>query len=127
MFSKLDDYDVLSAIKEWVSHKDKVLSLLSQMIVDRKLLRIEIQKDAFNSTQINKKITKFSKKLDLSKEETKYFVFSQEIKNQAYNSDKPIFILNKKGKLKDIAKASDQFNIQALTKPVIKHFICYPK
>jgi hypothetical protein len=127
MFSKLDDYDVLSAIKEWVSHKDKVLSLLSQMIVDRKLLRIEIQKDAFNSAQINKKITKFSKKLDLSKEETKYFVFSQEIKNQAYNSDKPIFILNKKGKLKDIAKASDQFNIQALTKPVIKHFICYPK
>ena len=127
MFSKLDDYDILSAIKEWVSHEDKVLSLLSQMIVDRKLLRVEIQKDAFDISQINKKITKFSKKLNLSEEETKYFVFSQEIKNQAYNSDKPIFILNKKGKLKDIAKASDQFNIQALTKPVIKHFICYPK
>jgi len=127
MFSKLDDYDILSAIKEWVSHEDKVLSLLSQMIVDRKLLRVEIQKDAFDISKINKKITKFSKKLNLSEEETKYFVFSQEIKNQAYNSDKPIFILNKKGKLKDIAKASDQFNIQALTKPVIKHFICYPK
>ena len=127
MFSKLDDYDILSAIKEWINHDDKVLSLLSQMIVDRKLLRIEIQKDAFDVLQINKKISKFSKKLNLSEEETKYFVFSQEIKNQAYNSDKPIFILNKKGKLKDIAKASDQFNIQALTKPVIKHFICYPK
>ena len=127
MFSKLDDYDVLSAIKEWTNHDDKVLSLLSQMIVDRKLLRVEIQKDAFDISQINKIISKFSKKLNLSEEETKYFVFSQEIKNQAYNSEEPVFILNKKGKLKDIAKASDQFNIQALTKPVIKHFICYPK
>jgi HD superfamily phosphohydrolase len=127
MFSKLDDYDILSAIKEWTNHEDKVLSLLSQMIVDRKLLRIEIQKDAFDVDQINKKISKYSKKLNLSEEETNSFVFSQEIKNQAYNSEKPIFILNKKGKLKDIAKASDQFNIQALTKPVIKHFICYPK
>jgi HD superfamily phosphohydrolase len=127
MFSKLDDYDILSAIKEWTNHEDKVLSLLSHMIVDRKLLRIEIQKDAFDVDQINKKISKYSKKLNLSEEETNSFVFSQEIKNQAYNSEKPIFILNKKGKLKDIAKASDQFNIQALTKPVIKHFICYPK
>jgi len=127
MFSKLDDYDILSAIKEWTNHDDKVLSLLSQMIVDRKLLRVEIQKDPFDVSQINKIISKFSKKLHLSEEETKYFVFSQEIKNQAYNSEKPVFILNKNGKLKDIAKASDQFNIQALTKPVIKHFICYPK
>ena len=127
MFSKLDDYDILSAIKEWTSHDDKVLSLLSQMIVDRKLLRVEIQNDPFDISQINKKVSQFSKKLNLSEEETNYFVFSQEIKNQAYNSEKPILILNKKGKLIDIAKASDQFNIQALTKPVIKHFICYPK
>lgn len=127
MFSNLDDYDILSAIKEWTNHQDKVLSLLSKMIVDRKLLRIEIQKDAFLEEQINKKKNKFSKKLNLSKEEINYFVFSQEIRNQAYNSDKPIFILNKKGKLKDIAKASDQLNLQALRKPVIKHFICYPK
>jgi HD superfamily phosphohydrolase len=127
MFSKLDDYDIFSAIKEWTNHEDKVLSLLSQMIVNRKLLRVEIQNDAFDISQINKIISKFSKKLNLSEEETKYFVFSQEIKNQAYNSEEPVFILNKKGKLKDIAKASDQFNIQALTKPVIKHFICYPK
>jgi len=127
MFSKLDDYDVLSAIKEWTNHQDKILSLLSKMIVDRKLLRIELQMDAFSEAQINKKRSKFSKKLGFSEEETNYFVFSQEIKNQAYNTKIPIYILNKKGRLKDIAKASDQLNILALTKPVVKHFICYPK
>ena len=127
MFSNLDDYDILSAIKEWTNHQDKVLSLLSKMIIDRKLLRIEIQKDVFDNIKINKKKNKFSKKLGLSEEEINYFVFSQEIRNQAYNSKKPIYILNKKGKFKDIAKASDQLNLQALTKPVVKHFICYPK
>ena len=127
MFSKLDDYDILSAIKEWTNHSDKVLSLLSKMIVDRKLLRIEIQKDSFDELQIYKKRDKFSERLGMSKDEANYFVFSQKIKNLAYTSEEPIFILNKKGKIKDIAKASDQLNLQALTKPVVKHFFCYPK
>ncbi|WP_226789295.1 HD domain-containing protein [Polaribacter reichenbachii] len=127
MFSKLDDYDILSAIKEWVHHKDKVLSLLCKMIVDRKLLRIEIQNKPFAEAYISKKKNKFSKKLEISEQDVAYFIFSQEIRNLAYQTDKPIYILNKKGKLKDIAKASDQLNLQALTKPVIKHFICYPK
>jgi HD superfamily phosphohydrolase len=127
MFSNLDDYDILSAIKEWTNHSDKVLSLLSKMIVDRKLLRVEIQKDFFDDLQIRKKRDKFAKRLGISKDEINYFVFTQEITNQAYNLNEPIFILNKKGKIKDIAKASDQLNLQALTKPVVKYVICYPK
>ncbi|MEE9407395.1 MAG: HD domain-containing protein [Polaribacter sp.] len=127
MFSKLDDYDILSAIKEWTNHDDKVLSLLAKMIVDRKLLRIEIQQDEFSIDYINKKREKVIDKLAISENEASYFVFHQEISHQAYNLKAPIFILNKQGKLNDIAKASDQLNIEALTKPVIKHFICYPK
>ncbi|MHB0756172.1 HD domain-containing protein [Polaribacter sp. M15] len=127
MFAKLDDYDILSAIKEWTTHSDNVLSLLSKMIVDRKLLRIEVQKNSFDTVTIDKKKRKYSKKLNLSLDEINYFVFSQQIQNQAYQTQKPIYILNKKGKLKDIAKASDQLNLLALTKPVIKHIICYPK
>ena len=55
MFSKLDDYDILSAIKEWANHEDKVLSILSKMIIDRKLLRIEIQKNKFDKAELDKK------------------------------------------------------------------------
>lgn len=127
MFAKLDDYDILSAIKEWATHSDNVLSLLSKMIVDRKLLRIEVRKNSFDTVTIYQKKRKYSKKLNLSLDEINYFVFSQQIQNQAYQTQKPIYILNKKGKLKDIAKASDQLNLLALTKPVIKHIICYPK
>ncbi len=127
MFSKLDDYDVMSAIKEWTNHEDKILSLLSKMIVDRKLLRIEIQQDNFEDSYVKNQITKVSKRFDISTKEAQFFVFSQKIINQAYSSDKPIYILNKERELIDIAKASDQLNLQALTNPVVKHFICYPK
>lgn len=127
IFSKLDDYDILSAIKEWTYHSDKVLSLLSKMIVDRKLLKVEIQQNAFSEEYLAKKITKLKDKIEVSDAEARYFIFQKQIKNQAYNPLLPIQILNKKGKLKDIAKASDQLNLQALTKPVIKHFVCYPK
>ncbi len=127
MFSKLDDYDVLSAIKEWTNHEDKVLSSLSKMIIDRKLLRIEIQHKKFDQEVVNKKINIVCKQLQFSKREAAFFVFHDSIKNQAYHQEKPIYILNKKGELKDIAVASDQLNLQALTNPVIKHFICYPK
>ncbi len=126
-FSKLDDYDILSAIKEWTNHTDKVLALLAKMIINRKLLKIEIRQEPFSEEYIVKKLHKFKKKLELRNEETSYFVFSKPIINQAYNLEKPILILHKNGKLKDIARASDQLNLEALTKPVIKHFICYPK
>lgn len=127
MFSKLDDYDILFSVKEWINHEDKVLSTLSKMIIDRKLLHVEIQNESFNDVLLMRKRKKFQQKFHINESEIHYFVFTQEIKNQAYHSENPIFIINKKGKLKDIAKASDQLNLQALTKPVIKHIFCYPK
>jgi HD superfamily phosphohydrolase len=127
MFAKLDDYDILSAIKEWTNHEDKVLSILSKMIVDRTLFRIEIQKKPFSKACIERKTQKTAKKFNLKENEAQFFVVDNFITNQAYSLDKPIKILNKNEKLKDIAKASDQLNLQALTKPVVKYFVCYPK
>ena len=70
---------------------------------------------------------KYKKELGLTDTELEYFVFGDRISNQAYNTDKPIIIFTKKGKLIDLAKASDQLNVQVLTKKVSKYYICYPK
>ena len=126
-FSKLDDYDVLSAIKEWTNHEDPILSNLATMIINRDLLKIELQDIPFSEKQQEKMKKKVQKEWSLKEEELEYFVFSNTIKNQAYNTDKPIIIYTKKGKLKDIARASDQLNVQVLTKPVVKYYLCYPK
>ncbi|WP_083629229.1 HD domain-containing protein [Tenacibaculum agarivorans] len=127
MFSRLDDYDVLSAIKEWCYNEDLVLSKLSKMLIQRKLLKIELQNQPFTDSYKTKIHKKIKKKFNIDDSVLPCFIFEDSVANQAYNKKKPIKILTKKGKLKDIAKASDHLNLQTLSKPVIKYYYCYPK
>lgn len=127
LFSKLDDYDLLSAIKEWTNHSDKIISNLSNMIVNRNLLKVEIYDEQVSKVDVSNHIKRFMKTSGLSNKQASYFVFNGDISNQAYNLQEPIKILNKKGEMEDIILASDQLNLQALSKPVKKFFICYPK
>ena len=127
LFSELDDYDVLSAIKEWTKHPDEILSKLSLMIVNRNLLKIEMFDEEVSNDHLSNTTSKFLKISKISEEEAKYFVFSGKISNQAYNKNQPIKIASKNGTIEDIVNASDQLNLQALSKPVNKYFLCYPK
>ena len=127
LFSELDDYDVLSAIKEWTNHSDKILSKLSLMIVNRNLLKIKMFDEEVSNDHLSNTTSKFLKISKISEEEAKYFVFSGKISNQAYNKNQPIKIASKNGTIEDIVNASDQLNLQALSKPVNKYFLCYPK
>lgn len=127
-FSELDDFDILGAIKVWVHHPDRVLSKLSSMIVNRELLKITVSKTPFEAFEVTQKNDQFSQKLGFTHEETKYFVFTGSIENNAYTpaSDR-INILFKDGSVQDITEASDNLNIQALSKTVKKYFLCHPR
>jgi hypothetical protein len=127
-FAKLDDYDILSAIKDWISHEDEILSSLSRMLINRELLRIEISQTSMSDKEFEQLKVSKQKELGLSSEALSYFVFKDSIQNQAYDSSKSkINIYFKNGDIVDITEASDQLNLQALTKPVVKYFVCYPK
>ena len=41
LFSELDDYDIISAMKQWQHHTDFVLSNLCKMIINRDLLKLK--------------------------------------------------------------------------------------
>ncbi|WP_062054789.1 HD domain-containing protein [Aquimarina longa] len=127
-FARLDDYDIISAMKEWSTSEDFVLSTLSSMIIDRDLLKIKIKKKPFQKNKKEKYIKEFTEKYEITDEEARYFVFDGTISNQAYHPNKQnINILYKSRKIVDIVKATDQFNLEALSKPVTKYFMCYPK
>ncbi|MGB1410890.1 MAG: HD domain-containing protein [Flavobacteriaceae bacterium] len=127
-FLKLDDIDVISALKRWMNHQDFVLSELSKIIMKRKLLKIDIKEQAFSSKEIEQKRIKFADKHNLSLDEVSYFVFTGSISNLAYNQSKEnIQLLKKDGSLIDVAQASDQLHIKALSEQVVKYFMCQPK
>lgn len=128
IFAKLDDYDIVAAMKVWRNNKDFVLSNLCQMILDRDLLKIKIKNKPIKISELQMHHNALMHKHGVSKEEADYFVFSGEITNVAYQSKKQhINIQLKSGKIKDIVKASDQLNLKALSKPVTKYYMCYPK
>ncbi len=128
MFSNLDDIDVISAMKDWQYHDDFVLSRLCKMIINRDLLKIRLKKKKIKKDILKPNLDKFMSEHKITQEEASYFVFSGTVSNQAYQSkSENINILYKSGKIEDIVKASDQLNLKALTKPVTKYFICYPK
>jgi hypothetical protein len=55
-------------------------------------------------------------------------VFTGSISNLAYNQSKEnIQLLKKDGSLIDVAQASDQLHIKALSEQVVKYFMCQPK
>ncbi len=127
-FANLDDYDIISAVKQWQYHDDQVLKQLSQMIINRELLKVKIKSKPINQNQLKLKQQEFAKTNNFSVEEAKYFIFDGVISNQAYTLQKEqINVLYKIGKIQNIVKASDHLNLKALTKPVVKYFICYPK
>ncbi|MDD3722533.1 MAG: HD domain-containing protein [Lutibacter sp.] len=128
MFSKLDDSDVLSAIKEWISSDDKILSKLSKSLINRILPKVIIQNEPFTENQLLTIKQQVKEKLNCSDAALEYFVYHGEICNQAYDSTKNnIQIIYKNGSLKDVTEASDHLNILALSNPVYKYYICYPK
>jgi hypothetical protein len=128
LFAHLDDYDIISALKMWQFHDDFVLKNLSSMIINRDLLKVKISEEKFSQEQVDVLIAQFIKLNGLTYHDASYFVTRGKIKNQAYSNDsEPIRIYKKDKTIEDVVTASDQLNLKALTKPVTKYYICFPK
>ncbi|MEM7187537.1 MAG: HD domain-containing protein [Bacteroidota bacterium] len=128
IFSELDDTDILAAMKDWSHTKDPVLSALSSRLLHRNLLKIELSDAPISEEKKQEKLNEVMKEHNLSATDASYFVFEGSISNQAYSMEKDtINLITKDGKIMDVAIASDQLNIEALSKTVVKHYLCYPK
>lgn len=127
-FARLDDVDILSAIKEWQYTEDFVLSELCKMIINRRLLHIKIKKEPISEKRFQDKFQETKRNYHLSDEEANYFVFKGKLENKAYDRyEQNINILKKNRKIVDVAELSDHLNLNALSKTVVKYYICYPK
>ena len=123
VFAKLDDYDIISSLKSWIQHPDKVLSTLSKNLINRNLPKVNIQNAPFTKQQLDKFNTNCPSDTDKN-----YFIYKGTIKNLAYDNEKyPINIKTKAGEVANIISLSDHLNLENLTRPVIKHFAYYPK
>lgn len=127
-FAHLDDADIMAAIKDWCNHEDRVLSDLSRRLVNRRLFKIELQKEELDSDYVDDIRQKIQSTFGFSTEEASYYMIEKSMSNDIYRAgDAQIRLLFKDGTVSDVAEAADQLNLKALQTAVTRHFICYPK
>ncbi len=127
-FCLLDDYDVLATIKNWIFHPDKILSLLCKLLVNRQLFKVKLQASPFETNWIEEKRKEICEKLDITEEESGYFLLQGQAENTTYDPyDERINILFRDGTVKDISQVDNALIHHNLANPVKKFYICYLK
>lgn len=125
-FIQLDDNDIWTALKVWSNHTDKVLSTLSQGMINRQVFKVETSTKPIEKARIEEIQVQISRQLGISFNEAAYFISTPSIEKNMYNpADDSIDILYGDETIKDIAEASDMLNIQLLAKKVKKYYLCY--
>jgi HD superfamily phosphohydrolase len=125
-YAMLDDSDILSAFKVWMSHPDKVLSALSNGFINRRLFKVKILEAPLTKQECDELNAQYKEHFDICDRDAAYFWAVEEVSNEAYNpNDDAILIKYNNGEVKDITQASDMFNLEVLGKEVKKYYLCY--
>jgi len=124
----LDDYDLWTCVKQWMSHPDKALAQLCRSLLNRKTYRVLLSNEPFSQETESRFALALYEKLGIEHDELPYYLLKGSVTNSAYVSGgSSINILKKDGSVQDIASASDLENITAMSKIVRKYFLCWHK
>ena len=123
-YALLDDNDVLSAIKAWISSGDKVLSALSESFINRRLFRGELLAAPLTEADIAALNKQYSEALGVSEQEASY-LWSEHVSTSNTYSEKAdsIDILYSDGTIRDISEASEILDLEALTRKPTKRYL----
>ncbi len=125
-FCRIDDVDVMMAIKHWCNHPDKVLSFLCKGIVDRNLLKIKYYSEPVKADLLQEKLNEAAGKTSMSKEDLEWLVFTGEASSSTYNfENEKIHVLFKDGTVKDISEVDNALINENLKGKVKKYYFCH--
>lgn len=124
-FARLDDYDIMSALKAFSDCGDPLLAYLSRSIVDRRLFRLELQNAPFDPAYTATVRTCVKEKFGLDEAGLPFLFLEGKESNSAYTTSKDeIKILFKNGRMCPISECSDVGIPSAI---ITKYYIAYPK
>ena len=125
-FEKLDDTDIWSAIKEWQSNEDFVLSCLCRGLIERKLFKVEMSQEEPEAKRLENDLKLITEIFGISEEEAGYLVSLSSVSTNMYSeADDSIDILYNNGDIRPITTASDMLNLELLSKEVRKQAYCH--
>jgi uncharacterized protein len=127
LFLALDDIDIMSSLKQWQFHEDKILSVLSGRMLNRQLPKIKIGLEPITDEMFTLVTQQAANLFGISEAlAAEFFIKKGILENHAYKTEGGgIRILRKNGKIQDVAEASDNYNLAALKETVTKYYMIY--
>lgn len=127
-YELLDDNDIWSTVKVWMNHEDKILSLLANDLINRRIFKVEVYEEPISEENIHALRSKLSLHFDVDNSDTKYLYSINAIEKDMYDiNEDHISILYKEGYIKDITEASEILNVSLLSKKIRKYYLCYQR
>lgn len=123
-YAALDDSDLICTIKVWQHEEDRVLSLLSQCFINRRLFKVESCPPQTASVRMAAIKEELIRKIGLTDEETDYFVTTKSVSNEMYSTTtEGIGLLMPDGEVKDVASLSNIVRNDACDPNDVKNYI----
>lgn len=123
-FTRLDDSDIWTCLKQWQYHQDKTLAYISASLINRRLPVSKIFSEQVEKQKIDE-LTKRACEI-LGVEDGSYFVHQTRIRVIPYDREcSPICILNKDKSLDEISDSGLQILSHHLLNPIEKFHLCY--
>ena len=129
-YMMFDDTDIFCAIKQWESHPDKILSLLSKCVSNRRLFKVDIQEQPAGKDKTEELEQHYAHTLGISVEEAEYLHSEVAVSANTYShkaNNSPIYILQQDGTVDDLANVSEIVNISLLSREEKKYYFCHLK
>ena len=127
-YAKLDDNDIWSTVKVWMDSKDKILSMLSYYLINRKTFKVEVHDEEVDENYIHDLRLKLSEKYQISYDETQYLYGLDTIKTNMYDIENDnIKVYMKDNTIRDICEVSELLNVALLIRQKPKYYIIYQR
>ena len=124
-FARLDDFDIVSALKNWMDNEDQLLAFLSSSIINRRLFRLEFRSTPFEDAYIREIQQEVLEWSGLGEWALDFLLIRGKESNSAYTKSKDeIRILHKSGEVFPMSQSTD-YDLQS--RAVTKYYLCYPK
>ena len=124
-FARLDDVDVVAAIKAGARHEDRLLNYLCDSLLRRRLFRLEFRKEQIEESELVTLRENARQNFHLDEQAAQHLVIAGAESNHAYMALKDeINILHKDGTVRPLSSNAD---FEVPSRQMKKYFLAFPK
>lgn len=135
-FCRLDDTDVLYSLKRCMDHDDPVLADLSRRFIERDFFRVTFLQRPPGEDEVSEWLDRIASWLvanglsgqATARENARFYLAHDDTRHAAYETlHDSIRVLDRSGRIRELSETADADAVSALSRSVVKPYVCYPK